>query len=84
MKRFLSGLLGTAILIPVAYFSYIVGKDCYYNYVLFPRLKAEDHYIVPIRWQDFVFLTIFWTTVLASSFVSFHLIRFAMKSRSPE
>jgi hypothetical protein len=50
IKRFLSGLLAAAMLIPVLYFSYVVGRGMYYDYVLFPKLKAEDHYIAPTRW----------------------------------
>jgi len=53
----------------------------YYEYVLFPKLKAEDHYIAPTRWQDFAFLAIFWTSAVVLSIVSFLLIRFAMKPR---
>jgi len=55
----------------------------YYEYVLFPKLKAEDHYIAPTRWQDFAFLAIFWTSAVVLSIVSFLLIRFAMKPRPP-
>jgi hypothetical protein len=80
-KRVLLGLLGAAILIPVLYFSYNVGRGMYYGYFLFPKIKAEDHYIAPTRWQDFAFLTIFWTTALVLYFVSFRLLRFAMKPR---
>jgi len=78
-KRFLSAVLGTAILIPVLYFSFNVGRGMYYEYVLFPKDKVEDHYIAPTRWQDFTFLAIFWTTALVLYFVSFRLLRFAMK-----
>lgn len=76
-KRVLLGLLGTAI--PVLYFNYNVGRGMYYEYVLFPKIKAEHHYIAPTRWQDFAFLAIVWTTVLVLYFVSFRLLRFAMK-----
>jgi len=82
MRKILSGLLATALLVPVLYFSYIVGEDTYDNYVVFPRTK--ERYVVPIRWQDFAFLAIFWTTALLLSFISFCLIRFAMKPRTPD
>ena len=76
------GLVGAIILLPSLYFSYVVGRGMYYDYVLFPQLKAEDHYIAPTRWQDFAFLGIFWTTVLVLFFVSFRLIRFALMHRT--
>ena len=50
----------------------------YYDYVLFPRLKAEEHYIRPTRWQDLVFLGVFWAASMLF-WVGFHLIRYAMK-----
>ena len=79
LKRSLAGLVGTAIALPSVYFSYIVGRGMYYDYVLFPKLKAEDHYIPPTRWQDFTFLAFFWTSVLAVAFLSFRMLRFAFK-----
>jgi hypothetical protein len=84
LKRSLSGLVGivgSAILLPTLYFSYTVGRGMYYDYVLFPKLKAEDHYIAPTRWQDFAFLAAFWTIVLVLAFVSYRLIRFALKPK---
>lgn len=84
IKRSLSGLVGTTILLPSLYFSCVVGRGMYYDYILFPKLKAEDHYIAPMRWQDFAFLGIFWTTVLVLFFASFRLIRFALKERTAQ
>lgn len=84
LKRSLSGLAGTAILLPSLYFSYIVGHGMYYDYVLFPKLKVQDHYIAPNRWQDFAFLAIFWTVALAVFFASFRLICFALKPRTSD
>jgi hypothetical protein len=80
LKRSLAGLVGAAILLPSLYFSYIVGRGMYYDYILFPKLKADDHYIPPTRWQDFTFLGVFWPVVLTVAFVAFRMIRFAVKS----
>lgn len=77
-KRFLSALVSTLILIPSLYFTYTVGRGMYYEYILFPKLKAQDGYIPPTRWQDCAFLAIFWTTAFVLFFVSFRLIRFAL------
>ena len=79
LKRCMAGGVGAAILIPSLFFSYRVGQGIYYDYVLFPRLKAEDRYIAPTRWQDFAFQAIFWTIALLLLFVAFRLIRFALK-----
>ena len=51
----------------------------YYDYILFPKLKADDHYITPTRWQDLAFLAIFWTVALTVAFAAFRMIQFAVK-----
>jgi hypothetical protein len=51
----------------------------YYHYILFPKLKADEHYIAPTRWQDFTFLAVLWVVILTVAFVAFRLIRFAVK-----
>jgi hypothetical protein len=71
--------VGSGILLPIMYFSYTVGLGMYYDYILFPKLKAEDHYIAPTRWQDFTFLAVFWTVASVLAFVSSRMIRFALK-----
>jgi hypothetical protein len=83
LKRFLAGAVGVAILFPSLFFSYRVGQGIYYDYFLFPKLKAVDGYIAPARWQDFAFQAIFWTTILLLLFAAFRLIRFAVKPRNP-
>jgi len=76
----MAGVVGASILVPTLFFSYRVAQGIYYDYVLFPKLKAEDHYIAPSRWQDFAFQAIFWTAALLLLFAAFRLIRFALKS----
>lgn len=80
LRRSLAGVVGTAILLPSLYFGYIVGRGMYYDYILFPKLKADEHYIAPTRWQDFTFLAVFWAVFLTVAFVAFRMIRFAVKS----
>jgi hypothetical protein len=71
LKRFLAGTVGVAILFPSFLFSYYLGRGIYYDYFLFPKLKAEDYYIAPTRWQDFAFQAIFWPTVLLLLYAAF-------------
>jgi hypothetical protein len=61
-KRFLSALVATLILIPSLYFSYAVGRGMYYEYILFPKLKAEDHYILRLVGKILPSSLFFWTT----------------------
>jgi hypothetical protein len=83
LKRSVAGLVGTALVLPSLYFSWNVGRGMYYEYILFPKLKADEHYIAPTRWQDFTFLGVFWVVVLTVAFVAFRLIRFAVKTEGP-
>jgi len=82
IRRYLSGLAGAGILIGTAYLSYNVALGMYYNYFLWPKEKAEEHYIIPTRWQDLTFLVGFWATSLLLLYLSFLLIRFALKRRT--
>ncbi len=79
IKRYLSGFAGTGIFIATAYFSYNVAQGMYYNYFLWPKEKAEEHYVIPTRWQDLTFLVVFWAISLLLLFLSFRLVRFALK-----
>ena len=79
IRRSFSGFAGTGIFIATAYFSYNVARGMYHNYFLWPKEKAEEHYIIPTRWQDLTFLIVFWATSFLCLFLSFHLIRFALK-----
>jgi hypothetical protein len=83
LKRFLAGAVGVAMLFPSLFFIDRVGLGIYYDYFLFPKLNAEDHYIAPTRWQDFAFQAIFWPTGLLLLYAAFRLIRFALKPRKP-
>lgn len=79
VRKSFSGLAGVCILTVSLYFTYIVGSGMYYDYILFPKLKVDDHYTTPTRWQDFTFLAIFWTTAILLMFAAFRLLRFALK-----
>jgi hypothetical protein len=79
LRKSLSGLSGVGVLTVTLYFSCVVGSGMYNDYILFPKEKAEDHYIAPTRWQDFTFLAIFWTTAILLMFAAFRLLRFALK-----
>ena len=78
LKRLLAATVGAGLAISSLFFSYRVMQGIYYDYISFPRLKAEDHYVAPTRWQDFTFQTVFWTFSLLALLAAFRLIRFAL------
>jgi hypothetical protein len=59
------------------------AKTAYYNYIVFPRVKAEDHYIMPLRWQDIVAEVSIACILIALLFLSVHLLRSAFRSQKP-
>jgi hypothetical protein len=59
IKRYSSGLAGAGILAVSVYFSFNVAKGMYYSYVLWPKEKVDEHYVIPTRWQDLTFLAVF-------------------------
>jgi hypothetical protein len=79
IRRYLSGFVGISAFIVTAYFSFNVARGMYYNYFLWPKEKADEHYIIPTRWQDFTFLIVFWAISLFPFYLSFRLVRFALK-----
>lgn len=81
IKRYFSALGGAAVLAVNVYFSFNVAMGMYYSYIVWPRQKVEEHYIMPRRWQDLTFLIVFWATSFVLLFVSFLLIRSAFKGR---
>jgi len=82
-KRLLAGAVGIAVFLPTLFFSYRVGQGIYYDYFLFPKVKTEDHYLAPMRWQDFAFQGLFWTVTLLVLFVVFRLIRYTLRPPKP-
>jgi hypothetical protein len=79
IRRYLSGFAGASIFIVMAYFSFNVAQGMYYNYFLWPKEKAEEHYVIPTRWQDLTFIVVFWAISLFLFLLSFRLVRFALK-----
>ena len=53
----------------------------YYDYYLYPMIK--DRYVMPLRWQDIVSLVVYWFGAIAVSYVSYRLLKYALRHQSP-
>lgn len=79
VRRFTSGLVGLVVLSATAWMGFLQVEVAYYNYYLFPKLK--EGYIAPTRWQDFVFISVFWVVATLLFYVPYRLLKYAFKHR---
>jgi hypothetical protein len=56
-------------------------KNAYYAYYLWPIEKAEDHYIMPLRWQDIVAQVTLASVLIGLSVSSIYLLRSAFRPK---
>ena len=54
-------------------------ESLYYDYIFYPRVKAEDHYIMPLRWQDITAESLIACTLVALLLLSTYLVRSAFR-----
>jgi hypothetical protein len=81
--RWTLGASGAALLGLTLFVGSGFVQTAYYNYIVFPRVKAEDHYTMPLRWQDIVAQVSIACILIALLFLSVHLLRSALRSQKP-
>ncbi len=79
--RWISGSVGIALLSLTSYLGYGFGKNAYYAYFLWPKEKAEDHYIMPLRWQDIVAQVVIASVLVGFLACSVYLLRSAVRPK---
>lgn len=79
--RWISGAVGLALLSLTTFLAYFFVEDAYYAYYLWPREKAEEHYIMPLRWQDIVMEVIIGSVLIGLLVGSAHLLRSAFRPK---
>jgi hypothetical protein len=77
--RWISGAVGVPLLGLTSYMWYGYVKNAYYAYYLWPIEKAEDHYIMPLRWQDIVAQVVFASVLIGLSVSCIYLLRWAYR-----
>src|SRR5713101_5873469 len=81
--RWISALVGIALLGLTSYLGYGYGKNAYYSYYLWPKEKAEDHYIMPLRWQDIVAQVVIGSVLVGLLVCAVYLLSSAFRPRGP-
>ncbi len=79
--RWISGLVGLALFGLATRTGYGSAEDAYYNYYLYPKIKAEDHYVMPLRWQDVVAQVVIWSIVISLLICSVYFLRSAFRPK---
>ena len=54
-------------------------ESLYYDYIFYPRVKAQDHYIMPLRWQDITAESLIACALVALLLLSAYLLRSAFR-----
>jgi hypothetical protein len=81
VRRVAAGLVGGTLLLETLFTAYSSGRSMYYDYYLYPMVK--DGYVMPLRWQDIVFLVVYWVGAVAVAYVSYRLLKYALRHQSP-
>jgi NADH:ubiquinone oxidoreductase subunit 5 (subunit L)/multisubunit Na+/H+ antiporter MnhA subunit len=76
-RRILAGLVGVPILLCTLVEAYFQSFGFYREHFSWPIEKYGA--LTPLRWQDIVFLVVFWIAAIASFYLSFRLLRFAFR-----
>ncbi len=79
VRRFLSALVGSALLFVGLGLAYASGDYWYENYLLLPKIKAG--FVMPTRWQDFTFLLISSISSAALVLTSYRLLKYAFQPK---
>lgn len=78
IRRILAGLVGVLILLCTAVEGYFQSFGFYEEHFDWPIDKFGV--LTPLRWQDIVFLVVFWIAAIVFSYVAFRLLRFAFRA----
>jgi hypothetical protein len=77
LKRVISALVGIPLLLVTAFEAYLQSFGFYFEHYTLPMEKYGVR--TPLRWQDVVFLAVFWPIAVALFYFSYRLLRFAFR-----
>jgi hypothetical protein len=80
VRRLVSALVGASFLFAGFGLAYVFGDNIYENYFLFPRTK--EGFVMPSRWQDFVFLFGAAAGSIVLVFTAYRLLKYAFRIKS--
>ena len=77
--RWASGVSGGVLLGLTLFMCSGFVESLYYDYIFYPRIKAQDHYIMPLRWQDITAESLIACALVALLLLSAYLLRSAFR-----
>ena len=80
MRRLISALVGTSLLLVTLVEAYFQSFGFYEEHYIIPRAKYGV--LTPLRWQDIAFLLVFWPMAITLFYASYRLLRYALRTRS--
>ncbi len=79
VRRITSAAVGCPLLVATLWIAFGLGETLYDEYYLYPKFK--ERYAMPTRWQDFVALSVLWCGTFLLLYVSFRLLKYAIRAR---
>jgi hypothetical protein len=76
-RRFISGLVGGVLLLGTLVEAYFQSFGFYQEHYVWPMQKYGVP--TPLRWQDMVFLVVFWLIAIALLHASYRLLKYAFR-----
>jgi hypothetical protein len=81
LRRATAGLVGIPLLLVTLTEAYFQSFGFYAEHYTFPMEKFGVR--TPLRWQDIMFLAVFWPTAVALICVSYRLLKYAFRRQHP-
>ena len=81
LKRAIAGLAGVPLLLATLSEAYFQSFGFYVEHYTFPMEKYGVR--TPLRWQDIVFLAVFWPIAVVLVYVSYRLLKYAFRPERP-
>jgi hypothetical protein len=78
--RLISGLSGCFLLFVTLWQSYLQSFGFYKEHYVWPREKYGT--VTPLRWQDEIFLIVFWPLAVGLFYLSYRLLKTAFRGDS--
>jgi hypothetical protein len=82
LSRFISTLAALLLLSGTLVESYFQSFGFYQEHYLWPKEKYGV--VIPLRWQDILFLVVFWPVAIALFYLSYRLLKYAFHRQPPE
>jgi len=77
-RRFIPALVGILLLVATVVEGYFQSFGFYEEHYVWPMEKYGV--LTPLRWQDILFLVVFWFVAIGLLYLSYRLLRYAFRS----